>query len=83
MMTMLYNSEDFFFCFSPVDVYKIEKETKMDQKRKKNCHMHKRKVVDSTLAQTASEVDFISLETQTFSGKKEKKKKAMLLLHTF
>lgn len=47
--------------------------------------MHKRKVVDSTLAQTASEVDFISLETQTFSGKKKKMKrrKAMLLLHTF
>ncbi len=34
--------------------------------------MHKQRVVDSTLAQTTSEVDFISIETQTFSGEKKK-----------
>lgn len=34
--------------------------------------MHKQRVVDSTLAQTTSEVDFISIETQTFSGGKKK-----------
>lgn len=41
--------------------------------------MHKQRVVDTTLAQTTSEVDFISIETQTFSG--EKKKSNVVIAH--
>lgn len=44
----------------------------MDQK-KKNCHMHKRRVVDSTLAQTASKGGLHFYRNTDFQWRKEEK----------